>query len=61
VVSNAIHEKMSNSTGTGIGLNNLSRQYQLLIGKDIEISKANNAFIVEIPLLNPNTYESDYR
>jgi LytS/YehU family sensor histidine kinase len=54
VVANSIHAKRTSEPGTGIGLVNLSRQYQLLIGKDISISKKNNEFRVELPLLNPS-------
>jgi len=53
VVMNSIQEKITNETGTGIGLTNLSRQFQLLIGKDISVSNENNEFRVEIPLINP--------
>jgi hypothetical protein len=50
---NSIHEKITNEEGTGIGLTNLSRQFQLLIGKDISVSNENNEFRVEIPLIKP--------
>jgi LytS/YehU family sensor histidine kinase len=52
-VMNSIHEKITNEEGTGIGLTNLSRQFQLLIGKDISVSNENNEFRVEIPLIKP--------
>ena len=58
IVSNPIQKKLSPESGTGTGLVNLSRQYQLLCGQDIIISKEDNEFRVEIPLLNPQTYES---
>jgi sensor histidine kinase YesM len=58
VVTNTIREKISLEPGTGIGLSNLSKQYKLLCGKDILISKMNNDFRVEIPLLNPTENES---
>ncbi len=57
VVSNAIREKLSNDPGTGIGLSNLAKQYKLLCGKDILISKLNNDFRVEIPLLKTTENE----
>jgi len=53
VVLNGIQEKITNESGTGIGLTNLSRQFQLLIGKDISVSNENNEFRVEIPLIKP--------
>ncbi len=57
VVTNAIREKISTEPGTGIGLSNLAKQYKLLCGKDILISKLNNDFRVEIPLLKPTENE----
>ena len=53
VVMNSMQEKITNEPGTGIGLTNLSRQFQLLIGKDISVSNENNEFRVEIPLIKP--------
>jgi uncharacterized membrane-anchored protein YhcB (DUF1043 family) len=53
VVGNDINEKISREEGTGIGLSNLSRQIQLLMGKDIIITIENNMFRVEVPLMNP--------
>lgn len=52
VVSNNIQEKVTQEDGTGIGLTNLAKQFQLLLGKDIIISKENNEFSVEVPLIN---------
>jgi sensor histidine kinase YesM len=56
-VTNKIQEKISLEPGTGIGLSNLAKQYKLLCGKDILISKMNNDFRVEIPLLKPTENE----
>ena len=53
VVWNNIHEKITEEEGTGIGLTNLSKQFQLLLGKEIVISNENNEFRVEVPLINP--------
>lgn len=61
VVTNTIQEKLSLEPGTGIGLSNLSTQYKLLSGEDIRISKSNNLFRVEVPLLKPNPDESSDR
>jgi hypothetical protein len=52
-VWNNIQEKISEEEGTGIGLSNLSKQFQLLRGEDITISNRNNQFRVEIPLIKP--------
>ena len=51
VVSNPIQEKLTKEEGTGIGLSNLSKQYQLLGNKTINIHKMNNEFKVEVPLI----------
>jgi sensor histidine kinase YesM len=53
VVWNDIQEKITEEEGTGIGLTNLSKQFQLLISKDISISNQNNQFRVEVPLIKP--------
>jgi sensor histidine kinase YesM len=53
VVSNNIQEKITQEEGTGIGLANLSKQFQLLLEEDINISNENNEFRVEVPLINP--------
>jgi sensor histidine kinase YesM len=53
VVWNDIQDKITEEEGTGIGLPNLSKQFQLLIGKDISISNQNNQFRVEVPLIKP--------
>lgn len=50
---NNIQEKITEEEGTGIGLTNLSKQFQLIIGKDISISNQNNQFRVEVPLIKP--------
>jgi LytS/YehU family sensor histidine kinase len=50
-VWNEIQLKITEEEGTGIGLSNLSKQYQLLTGEDIAISRQNNQFRVEIPLI----------
>lgn len=53
VVRNNIQEKITQDEGTGIGLTNLSKQFNLLLGEDIVISRENNEFIVEVPLIHP--------
>jgi putative flippase GtrA len=53
IIMNDIHEKVTGEEGTGIGLSNLSKQYQLLIGREINIRKENNKFSVEVPLIRP--------
>jgi LytS/YehU family sensor histidine kinase len=53
-VINDIQMKLTDEDGTGIGLANLSKQFLLLIGKEISISREENMFIVEIPLIRPD-------
>jgi len=59
VVSNTLRERITREPGTGIGLVNLSKQYQLLSSKEITISKGEDEFKVEVPLLKPNSNESN--
>jgi LytS/YehU family sensor histidine kinase len=61
VVTNTLQEKRSLEPGTGIGLSNLSTQYKLLSGEDIRISKSDNVFRVEVPLLKPTRDEGSNR
>lgn len=51
LVSNPIQPKFTGSTGTGIGLDNLSRRYQLLMRRDVEITTDGDCFRVRLPLL----------
>ena len=57
VVSNTIKERVSKEYSTGIGLTNLSKQYNYLAGEELSITNSNNEFRVELPLLNPSRYE----
>lgn len=50
-VSNNINPRLSSSSGTGIGLENLSRKYAILAGRDITVMHDNNTFTVKLPLL----------
>jgi sensor histidine kinase YesM len=52
-VSNRIQKKLTPEHGTGIGLTNLSKQFQLLGESDIQIAQENNVFCVTIPLIKP--------
>ncbi len=61
-VSNNIQEKITREEGTGIGLTNLSKQFRLLLRKDILITSENNVFRVKIPLIeSKNDEDSDHR
>lgn len=57
-VCNRIQPKLTSSTGTGIGLNNLIKRYLLLFDKEITIDNSENMFCVSIPLINPNHHEN---
>jgi len=57
VVTNTIKERVSKEYSTGIGLTNLSKQYNYLAGEELSITNINNEFRVELPLLNPSRYE----
>jgi hypothetical protein len=61
VVLNSIREKYSAEEGTGIGLPNLATQYKLLGAREIQITKTENEFRVELPLLKPVADESTNR
>jgi sensor histidine kinase YesM len=51
VVANKIQPKNEPSSGEGIGLANLTERYKLLYQKEVKITKNDNTFIVEIPLI----------
>lgn len=50
-VKNNVNKKITAEEGTGIGLANLTRQFKLMIGKDITISHDDEYFQVDIPLI----------
>jgi LytS/YehU family sensor histidine kinase len=53
IIKNDIQKKITEEDGTGIGLINLSKQFQLLVNKEITIRSENNQFSVEVPLIRP--------
>jgi sensor histidine kinase YesM len=57
-VCNRIQPKLTGSTGTGIGLNNLVKRYHLLFGREITVDNADNMFCVSIPLINSGYCEN---
>lgn len=57
-ILNIIRKRNSQEYSTGVGLSNLAKQYMFLAGKEIIISRKNNEFLVEIPLLKPPDNES---
>jgi LytS/YehU family sensor histidine kinase len=50
-VVNPLQDKLAPEEGTGIGLTNLSRQFQLLGEKEILIRQENGKFSVKVPLM----------
>lgn len=52
VVSNPVNPKISPEKGTGIGLENLSKRWNLLTGRDIEVIDNGRVFTVRLPFLN---------
>ncbi len=50
-IQNNLQPKTNDSSGLGIGLQNLSKRYNILTDKDIIINKDQNSFIVRLPLI----------
>jgi sensor histidine kinase YesM len=59
VISNNIQEKITSESSLGFGLSNLSGRYQMISGKEIQISRANNQFRVTVPLIYSDHEGSD--
>lgn len=57
-VKNNIQEKLTPEQGTGIGLTNLIKLYRLIGKSEVQIFQVKNTFVVEVPLIKPNRYES---
>lgn len=50
-ISNPLKPKMTEDKGEGFGISNLQTRYKLLAQKEIQISRENNFFVVQLPLL----------
>lgn len=50
-VSNNLRPRLSSGEGTGVGLSNLSRKYEILAGRGIRLSREGGTFNVKLPLL----------
>jgi uncharacterized membrane-anchored protein YhcB (DUF1043 family) len=59
IIKNMIQVRNSTEYSSNVGLSNLAKQYMFLAGKEILISRKNNEFLVEIPLLTPLNNESN--
>ncbi|WP_277464728.1 histidine kinase [Parabacteroides sp. PF5-6] len=57
-VCNPRQPKRTDSSGTGIGLDNLVKRYHLLFDKEITIDRNEKTFCVSIPLINPGNHEN---
>ncbi|MDR2894334.1 MAG: histidine kinase, partial [Alistipes sp.] len=55
VVSNPVNPKIEPEKGTGIGLVNLANRWNLLTGRDIEITNDGVTFSVALPFIKPAT------
>ena len=51
VVSNPIHPKLQAEESTGIGLDNLSSRYELIVGRKIEVVNDGEKFVVKLPII----------
>lgn len=52
-IENILQLRRSSAPGTGVGLTNLSKRYQLIFRKEIQIAETNGTFSVCIPLVKP--------
>lgn len=50
VISNPVHEKIDKPEKSGIGLNNLQKRFELLMGKSIRVEQTAEFFTVYLPL-----------
>ncbi|SMC86616.1 sensor histidine kinase [Pedobacter africanus] len=57
IVSNDLRKRSGLHNSIGVGLDNISKRYELTSDKRIEITETNDEFIVKVPIIN--TYE-DY-
>ena len=52
-VTNNLQVKLGGEPSTRIGLKNISQRYDIITGRQIEVRKTENQFIVLIPLIKP--------
>ena len=50
-VSNNLNPKQQTGDANGMGLRNISRQYEMLFSRSVEAGKAGSEFVVRIPLI----------
>lgn len=51
VVSNNINPKSGDTSGTGLGIQNLMKRYEILADKDILIERSEHEFVVRLPII----------
>ena len=56
VVFNNLNPKINQTESTKIGLNNINKRYQLLVGKSIEYQKTATSFVVKLPVIKSNEF-----
>ncbi|HMU44893.1 MAG TPA: histidine kinase [Chitinophagaceae bacterium] len=54
VIKNNLQPRKNNERSTKIGLQNISRRYELICGKTVMVNKSDDFFAVDIPMLNLN-------
>ena len=52
-IENNLQPRRTSASGTGVGLDNLSKRYRLIFCRDIQITEVNGIFSVCIPLIKP--------
>jgi two-component system, LytTR family, sensor kinase len=60
VVVNNLQPKEQNGESTGTGLANIQARYQLLVRKEVSVTKTADGFSVAIPLIKLERYASDH-
>lgn len=53
-VMNNLQPRLVEESSTQIGLENISKRYELITGKTIEIEKTDDHFVVSLPLMQPD-------
>jgi hypothetical protein len=51
---NNLQPKLVDESSTQIGLENISKRYELITGNTIEIEKTDDHFTVSLPLMQPD-------
>ncbi len=57
IVSNHKYPKLEAEESTGVGLENLSRRWQLIAKEPIEVVQDDESFAVKLPLIKPATHQ----